>query len=139
MSHKTSILILLLVGLATQLPITAHHSYAAEFDDNKPITLVGTITSMEWVNPHAVVHLSVRNADGTASEWTVEGNSPNILIRRGLTKNSMLPGMEVSVGGYEAKRGSNTIAGVTISFKDGRKVFVGSKLVWAWPPKKPSD
>jgi hypothetical protein len=139
MRHSLAVLIAMLAVSAIGVPLAAHHSYSAEFDDSKPVTLEGTVTRMEWVNPHAVVHIAAKNSDGTVQAWSVEANSPNILIRRGLSKESILSGMEVSVGGYRAKDGSTTIAGVAISFKDGRRVFVGSKLVWPWPPKKPSD
>jgi hypothetical protein len=117
------------------LPVTAHHSYSAEFNEAKPIRLIGIITEMEWVNPHCVIHVDVRNAEGSLSNWAVEGNSPNTLLRRGLTKRSIAPGTEVIVEGYQARNGSNTVAGVEIVFNDGRSVFLGSHLEWPWPPR----
>ncbi len=120
--------IVMLAGLSTltSAPLWAHHAFAAEFDISKPVTLHGTVTRMEWVNPHAWIHLDVKNADGTTTSWMVEGGSPNILLRRGFTKKSLLPGTEIVVEGYLAKNGENRANGANITFKDGRRLFLGS-------------
>ena len=108
------------------VPMWSHHSFAAEFDANKVVKLHGTVTRMEWVNPHAWIHINVQNPDGTATEWMIEGNTPNGLLRRGFTKKSLEPGTEVFVEGYQAKSGDNKANGASITFKDGKKLFLGS-------------
>ncbi len=125
---KGKILVLILGGfsaLAT-VPLWAHHSFAAEFDIKQPVTLHGTVTEMEWVNPHAWIHLDVKGADGKVEHWMVEGGSPNILLRKGFTKQSLLPGTEIIVEGYRAKNGENRANGANITFKDGKRLFLGS-------------
>ena len=108
------------------VPLWAHHSFAAEFDQNKVVKLHGTVTKMEWVNPHAWIHVAVQNPDGTTTEWMIEGNTPNGLLRRGFTKRSLEPGTEVFVEGYQAKSGDFKANGSSITFKDGKKLFLGS-------------
>ncbi|HUA17712.1 MAG TPA: DUF6152 family protein [Bryobacteraceae bacterium] len=122
------LLVLILGGLSTlaTVPAWAHHSFAAEFDIKQPVTLHGTVTEMEWVNPHAWIHLDVTGADGKVEHWMVEGGSPNILLRKGFTKQSLLPGTEIVVEGYRAKNGENRANGANITFKDGRRLFLGS-------------
>jgi hypothetical protein len=107
-------------------PLWAHHSFTAEFDDKKVVKLHGTVTQMEWVNPHAWIHVAVKNDDGTTTEWMIEGNTPNGLLRRGFTKHSLEPGTEVFVEGYRAKSGDFRANGSSITFKDGKKLFLGS-------------
>ena len=104
---------------------SAHHAFAAEFDANKPVSFKGTITKMEWVNPHTWMHVDVR-ADGTVENWAIEAGTPNVLFRRGFTKESLLPGTEVVVDGYQAKDGSHRANGRDLTFPDGRKLFLGS-------------
>ena len=104
----------------------AHHSFAAEFDDKQVVKLQGTVTQMEWVNPHAWIHIDVKNADGSVTNWMIEGNTPNGLLRRGFTKKSLEPGTELLVEGYRSKDGSNRANGSSITFKDGKKLFLGS-------------
>jgi hypothetical protein len=111
---------------AAALPAWAHHSFAAEFDVTKPVKLAGTVTKMEWINPHSWIHMDVKNADGTVTDWMIEGGSPNSLLRRGFTKSSLPPGTEIVVEGYQAKDGANRANGRDLTFPDGRKLFIGT-------------
>ena len=120
-----SLAALALAGAA--LPLSAHHSFAAEFDQNQVVTLMGTVTQMEWVNPHAMIHLAVKNADGTTTDWRIEGNTPNSLLRAGLTKKTLEPGTAIIVRGYRARSGDNIASGSAIVLKDGRKLALGSR------------
>ena len=106
--------------------VSAHHAFAAEFDSNKPVSFKGTITRMEWVNPHTWMHVDVKKPDGTVENWAIEAGTPNVLFRRGFTKESLLPGTEVVVDGYQAKDGSRRANGRDLTFPDGRKLFLGS-------------
>jgi hypothetical protein len=106
--------------------LSAHHSFAAEFDANSPVTLHGTITKMEWINPHSWIHVDVKNPDGTVTEWMVEGGTPNTLFRRGFTKEAVKAGMEITVEGYRAKNGANRANGRDLILNDGRRLFMGS-------------
>jgi hypothetical protein len=124
--HKLAILITGVGLLATAAPVWAHHAFAAEFDSTKPVKLKGTVTKMEWINPHAWIHIDVKNDDGTVTSWMVEGGSPNTLLRNGFTKASLPVGTEIVVDGYQAKDASNKLNGRDITFPDGRKLFVGS-------------
>lgn len=112
--------------LLAALPAWAHHAFAAEFDAKKPVKLRGTVTKMEWINPHAWIHIDVKNADGTVTNWMVEGGTPNTLFRRGFTKDSLVAGTDIVVDGYQAKDGSNRANGRDVTFPDGRKLFLGS-------------
>jgi hypothetical protein len=106
-------------------PAAAHHAFAAEFDAAKPIVLRGTVTIMEWVNPHSWIHIDVKEPDGAVVNWMVEGGSPNALLRLGFTKNALLPGMEIIVEGFQAKDASSKAVGRALTFADGRKLFLG--------------
>ena len=106
--------------------LSAHHSFAAEFDANQPVQLKGTVVKVEWINPHTWIHLDVKKNDGSMERWMIEGGTPNTLLRRGLTKNSLPEGTELVVDGYKAKNGSNRANGRDLTFPDGRKLFMGS-------------
>ena len=108
------------------VPVLAHHAFQAEFDANRPVTLKGTVTKMEWINPHAWIHIDVKKPDGKIESWMIEGGTPNTLLRRGLTKTSLPEGTEIVVDGYRAKNGSNRANGRDVTFPDGRKLFMGS-------------
>ena len=112
--------------LASGASLSAHHSFAAEFDANQPVQLKGTVAKVEWINPHTWIHLDVKKADGTTERWMIEGGTPNTLLRRGLTKASLPEGTELVVDGYKAKNGSNRANGRDVTFTDGRKIFLGS-------------
>ncbi len=125
--RKTLAVILSAGGLLlAAAPAWAHHAFAAEFDADKPIKMKGTVTKMEWINPHAWIHIDVKGDDGTVTSWMIEAAAPNALLRRGWTKNSLLAGTEIFVEGYQAKDGANRGNGSVITFADGRKLFVGS-------------
>lgn len=107
-------------------PVFAHHAFTAEFDATKPVTLRGTVTKMEWVNPHSWIHLDVKKPDGTVETWAVEAGAPNAMFRRGWNKNSIPVGIEVVIEGYRAKNGKNIANGRDVLLPDGKKLFVGS-------------
>ena len=106
-------------------PVWAHHAFEAEYDQKKPVHLVGKVTQMEWINPHSWIHIDVTEADGKVTPWMVECGSPNIMLRRGFTKRSLEKGTELAVEGYQAKNGTNRANGSSVTFQDGHKLFVG--------------
>jgi hypothetical protein len=106
--------------------LRAHHAFAAEFDANKEVTFKGTVTKMEWVNPHVWIHMSVKRPNGSTENWAVEGGTPSVLFRRGFTKQSLAVGTEIVMDGYQAKDGTKRANGRDLTFSDGRKLFLGS-------------
>ena len=122
----------LLVGLAAvglalaAAPLYAHHAFSSEFDADKPLNLAGTVSKVEWVNPHAWIHIEVKKSDGQVEEWMIEGGTPNTLMRRGVSRDTLKIGTEVRISGYQAKDGSNRANGRDITYPDGRKLFLGS-------------
>ena len=130
----TTAVALLVSGSAA---VTAHHAFAAEFDANRPVVLQGTVTRMQWVNPHSWIHIDVKDpATGKVERWMIEGGAPNALLRRGWTKNSLPEGTEILVEGFQAKDGANRANGRDITFPDGKKLFVGSSGTGA-PDERP--
>ncbi len=112
--------------LAAAPPVVSHHAFAAEFDDTKPVKLRGKITKMEWINPHAWMHLQVTDEDGNTQNWMIEAGPPGALVRRGWSKSSVRPGTEVLVEGYQATDGALRANGRDVTFPDGRRLFAGS-------------
>jgi hypothetical protein len=116
----------LLAGLLTGLPAMAHHSFAAEYSNDQPVTLKGTLTKVEWTNPHGWIYIDVKGDDGKVTNWAVEFGAPNALLRRGLRKTDFPTGVELLVKGFRAKSGSATVNGTSVQFPDGRNLFAGS-------------
>jgi len=104
----------------------AHHAFAAEFDSNKPVNFKGKITKMEWVNPHTWLHIAVQKDDGSSEAWAVEAGTPNVLFRRGFTRETLPVGLEIVVDGYQAKDGTRRANGRDLTLPDGKKLFLGS-------------
>ena len=134
MRHTLTLAIVALAALLGGVPARAHHSFAAEYDANQPITLQGQIARIDLVNPHAWLYLEVKDAEGKVVRWNVEMGAPNNLIRRGVTKATLPIGEMVTVDGYRAKDGSTTVNGRQIKMSDGRTLFTGSSNTGA-----PSD
>ncbi len=114
------------VAVASGTPTLAHHAFSAEFDSNQPIKLTGTVTRVEWINPHAWIHMTVKRKDGATETWMVEGGTPNTLMRRGFTRESLAAGTEIVVDGYKSKDGRLRANGRDLTFTDGRQLFMGS-------------
>ena len=141
MRTKLSVVIAVIGGLLllAAAPAWAHHAFAAEFDSKKPVKFRGTVTKMEWINPHAWMHVSVKKPDGTVEEWMVETGTPNTLLRRGFTKDSLKPGTEVIVDGYQSKDGSLRANGRDVTLPNGQTLFLGSTGTGAPYEEKPKQ
>ena len=127
MKFKLSIVAAVASLMLAAVPAWAHHAFAAEFDAKKPVELKGVVTKVELINPHAWIHIDVKDADGKVTSWMIEAGSPNVLLRRGFTKNSVAPGTEVLVEGYQSKDGSFRANGRDITLPGGQKLFLGSQ------------
>ena len=124
-----AVAVVLFTGLAlaaVSTSVAAHHAFSAEFDGNKPVVLKGTVTKMEWLNPHCWLHMDVKGPDGKVVTWMVEGGAPNALLRRGFTKTSVPIGAEIVVEGFQAIDGANRANGRELTLADGKKLFMGS-------------
>jgi hypothetical protein len=116
-------------GLLAPTAALAHHAFATEFDVNRPVELEGAVTQLELINPHSWIHIEVTDENGEKTEWMFEGGSPNALVRRGVTKQSVPIGSVLRVRGYQARDGSNRAVGRDVTFADGRQLFIGTTQV----------
>ena len=123
---KTTLVLIGVSLLSTVLPVRAHHAFAAEFDSTKTVALKGSVTKLEWTNPHIWVYLDVKDDHANVQHWQCEGGAPNTLTRNGWSKNSLKPGDQISIDGYLAKDGSKTCNARAVKLPDGRNVFAGS-------------
>jgi hypothetical protein len=135
MRRRLAVLVASAAVLLMAAPIWAHHAFAAEFDEKRPIKLQGRVTKWELVNPHSWIHLDVKSPDGTVTPWMIEGGSPNSLFRNGFDKTSLPEGTEILVEGYQAKDGENRAVGANLKFTDGRRLFMGGSAPGANGPE----
>jgi hypothetical protein len=120
-----SVVFLIVAVLSLAPRASAHHSFAAEYDADKPVTLTGSVTKMAWINPHSWIYIDVKKADGTVDNWAIEAGPPGTLIRAGFTKDSLAAGTVIKINGYRAKDGALRANGRDITLPDGRLLFVG--------------
>ena len=136
MARKLVSAVFVTLGVAWLLsaaPSSAHHAFSTEFDAKQPITLKGTITRVEWINPHAWIHMDVPRDNGVIEKWMIEAGSPNTLVRRGLTRDTIQPGIEIVVFGYRHRNGSNAANGRDVTLPDGKRLFITSPGTGAPP------
>ena len=126
MKTRLSLIVAAVLIVAAAVPVFAHHSFAAEYDSSKPTTLTGSVTKLEWINPHARIYIDVKGSDGKVTNWEIELGAPAMLIRNGWTKNSLKAGETITVTGSLAKDGSNLANARSVTMADGTKVFAGS-------------
>ena len=124
--NATRVVIVAVLSAASAQTLSAHHSFAAEFDSNKPVSLTGAVTKLEWQNPHIWLYLDVKDEQGAAQHWQCEGGAPNTLTRNGWSKDSLKPNDQVTVDGWLAKDGSKTCNVRSVKLPDGRSVLAGS-------------
>ena len=126
-----------LLAALTATPVVAHHAFNSEFDAKRPVKFKGTVTKMVWVNPHAWIYVEVKKADGSVEEWMVEAGTPNTLLRRGLTRQALPVGTEITVDGYQSKDGSLRANGRDLTLPNGQTLFIGSSGTGAPTDEKP--
>ena len=120
------LLVTFAVMLLVPVSVWAHHAFAAEFDATKPVKLRGTVAKMDWINPHAWIHIDVKSTDGKVTRWMIEAAAPNAMLRRGFNQDSLPIGTEILIEGFQAKDGANRANGSSVTYPDGRKLFIGS-------------
>ena len=126
-----------LLAALTAKPVVAHHAFGAEFDAKRPVKFKGVVTKMVWVNPHVWIYIDVKTADGSVEEWMVEAGTPNTLLRRGITKQSLQVGTEITVDGYQSKDGSLRLNGRNVTLPNGQTLFLGASGTGAPYDEKP--
>jgi hypothetical protein len=135
MRNKVILLMTAVCLIGAAIPAWAHHAFAAEFDSNKPIKFTGTVVKVDFINPHSWIHIDVKDASGKVTRWMIEGGSPNTLFRRGITRESLPEGTQITVDGYQAKDGSNKANGRDVTYADGRKIFLSGSAPNEQPNK----
>ena len=123
---RSNLLFLATLLLLASVPVVAHHAFSAEFDAKKPVTLEGTVTKVEWINPHSWFHIDVKKPDGSVEKWMVEAGNPSNLFRRGFSKDIIKPGMLIVVDGYQEKDGTHRANGRNLTLPGGKTLFMGS-------------
>jgi hypothetical protein len=134
--HKEIVMKKLILLAISAAPMFAHHAFSAEYDANQPVTLKGSLTKVEWTNPHGWIYVNTKDDSGKVTNWAIEFGSPNAMLRRGLRKTDFPEGIEVLIKGYRAKNGTPTINGTSVKLPDGRNLLVGSSGTGAPDPQQ---